>query len=133
MRFAGAILSKASPFLVHSRPLNIRHSPNAIGERAKRLRANKVVLRSTNDIAHIFFRSSIRQIKIPSKVTELHHGAFGECGFLSCVEFNEGLKKMGDNCFHKCTSMKSIDIPESVRFMDAGVLNECDSLVSVNI
>jgi hypothetical protein len=63
-----------------------------------------------------FFFSGITSVFIPNTVLCIYEAAFGGCGSLTEVRFEEGsrLWKFGIHIFWKCTALKKIDFPASV-------------------
>ncbi len=77
----------------------------------------------------------LTSVTIPNSVTSIGHDAFGGCGNLTYVIFedNSNLTSIGDDAFYGCSSLTSIDIPNSVTSIGDYAFGYCSSLTSVDI
>jgi hypothetical protein len=68
-----------------------------------------------------FYYTGITSVFIPNTVLCIYYGAFGGCGSLTEVRFQEGsrLWKFGLYVFWECTTLKKIDIPASVTSIES--------------
>ena len=73
----------------------------------------------------------LRNITVPSSVTELNDINFFCCKNLEEVILPNHLKKIGGRCFCSCTSLKELIIPSEVEFIDTSAFEECSNLKSV--
>ena len=70
---------------------------------------------------------------IPSSVTDIGGGAFGDCSSLSEIIIPEGVKSIGDSAFSDCYSLKSIIIPNNVSRIGISAFNSCHALTKISI
>lgn len=72
-----------------------------------------------------FEESTIRDVVIPSSVTEMGEGVFLNCKQLTSVTFQAGFKltSIPNSTFRNCGSLAGIEIPSSVTFIDMYAFN----------
>ena len=70
---------------------------------------------------------------IPSNVTKIGIGAFGNCSDLTSITIPSSVKAIGPNAFDRCTGLSSITIPESVTSIEQGTFANCSGLTSITI
>ena len=76
----------------------------------------------------------IKNVTIPSTVTEICEDAFSYCSKLESITFSgSAVTKIGHSAFSYCTSLQAISIPGSVTFIDDFAFQECTSLAEVTI
>ena len=76
---------------------------------------------------------SLKNIKLPSSVTEIGDWAFKGCSSLTSVDIPSSVKRIGDWAFKDCSSLTSVDIPSSVKRIGMSAFESCSSLTSVDI
>lgn len=70
---------------------------------------------------------------IPSSVTSVEDGAFGDCNALTNVIIPYGVTAIGGSAFYSCDSLASITIPDSVDSVGTSAFEYCASLVSITL
>ena len=75
----------------------------------------------------------IEEITLPSTLKTIGEGAFGYCGSLKTVNFenNSQLMSIGSSAFEYCESLTSITIPDSVTSIGNSAFEDCSSLETV--
>ena len=76
---------------------------------------------------------SIKRIELPESLREIHEFAFQNCVSLEQVEFNNGLKCIGNGVFRNCQSLESVDIPDTVVEIEAWAFKNCKNIVEINL
>ena len=76
---------------------------------------------------------SLKNIKLPSSVTEIGDWAFKGCSSLTSVDIPSSVKRIGESVFSGCSSLTSVDIPSSVTSIGDRAFGNCSSLTSVDI
>lgn len=80
----------------------------------------------------VFFEcDTLKNIQIPSFITEIGDYAFSGCSSLSEVQIPNSVTKIGDFAFNKCSSLIQISIPSSVKEIGIYILEGCTSLKTV--
>lgn len=77
--------------------------------------------------------SSLKEIKIPSAVTEISTGAFAFCSALEKVTMGDGVTYIGDEAFRECIALNDITLPEALTEMGSYSFYMCTSLTEINI
>ena len=67
--------------------------------------------------------SSLKEIVLPSTLTEIGYGAFTYCSALENVVLPDSLVKLGSGAFRDCASLKSVTIPASVKSISADIFS----------
>lgn len=80
-----------------------------------------------------FFSLSLKQIKIPEKVTSIAGEAFAFCDNLESIVLPPRLKKISHHLFAECKSLKSVVLSESVEEIEMGAFYNCESLKSIKL
>ena len=77
-----------------------------------------------------YFCLSLKQIVIPSSVTEIGDNAFYYCSALTQVIFEipSSLTSIGNYAFAGCSSLTQIEIPSSVTSIGKNIFDKCTSL-----
>ena len=70
-------------------------------------------------------REAIREVVIPSSVTEIEKEAFYECRNLEKVVIPDSVKKIGQQAFTRCGKLKSVCIPDSVTEIGYAAFSWC--------
>lgn len=70
---------------------------------------------------YAFTKQPITSVTIPSNCENIGVGAFKNCTSLKTVNFNEGLKYVGDRGFYDCSSLTSLTIPYSLAKINGGI------------
>ena len=76
---------------------------------------------------------SLKQIHIPSFITEIGKEAFSGCSSLVQIEIPNSVRKIGDFAFAKCCSLIKITVPSSVIEIGEKVFDGCTSLKEITI
>lgn len=96
--------------------------------------AEKVVLPDTVKTIEeysFYYNKKLKSIVIPSSVTSMGEGAFGDCAALKTITIKgSALKTVGDYCFDN-TAIESIVIPASVNQLGTYAFAYCDSLKNI--
>lgn len=99
-----------------------------------RSRLKDVVLPSTitsvGDNA-FYYCDSLVSVEIPDDVTTIGAYAFSECRLLPSITLPSKLTTLGYYAFANCYSLNAITIPDSVKVIKEDTFNGCESLVSV--
>ena len=77
--------------------------------------------------------TSLREVTLPSSVTELGDGAFFDCSGLIEMQFNEGLEVIGEGAFQGCTALRSVTISSSVTELRQWVFYGCSGLIELHL
>ena len=77
--------------------------------------------------------SSLKQISIPSSVTQIGYSAFSECSSLEQILIPNSVTKISNLAFCGCSSLKQITIPSSVTEIGSSAFKNCISLIQVSI
>lgn len=106
--------------------------------------------------AKAFYRSRLKTITIPEKVTKIQTGAFCGCAELTDIVLGEkvsmlfdevfkdcaalekvilpdSLTSIGADCFAGCAALREIEVPEKVSSLGAGAFSQCTALESAEI
>lgn len=75
-----------------------------------------------------FCGSSLKSLKIPSRVTNIEHSMCRFCRELEEVELPEGIKVIPSLCFEGCRALRLVNIPDSVTTIEEGAFAGCNSL-----
>lgn len=76
--------------------------------------------------------SGIESIFIPSTLKEIDALTFADCEDLMCVEFSEGLEKIGIGAFTE-SGIENIVLPTSTRIVCAQAFGWCKQLHSIRL
>ena len=76
---------------------------------------------------------TLKNIVLPSTVTEIKDGAFQGCSKLESISLPQGLKSIGREVFNGCTALKSVSLPSSLEVLDSYSFKDCSSLTTVTI
>ena len=79
--------------------------------------------------------SELKNVTIPSKVTELQYGAFYHCANLLNVTMEEGseLQSIGNMAFYQCTELSDINLPDTVQKIESQAFYCCVGLEKINL
>lgn len=105
--------------------------------------------------SNFLLNSSVREVIVPSNITELHSNTFVESDvqrvvlprtiqnlpfqtfhfnkLLTEVNLSEGLVMIFGYAFHKCDSLIELKFPDSVEFLDRTAICDCSNLESVTL
>ena len=70
----------------------------------------------------------LKEIVLPSTLTEIGSGAFYKCSSLKNVVLPESVTTIGSSAFEDCTSLESITIPDSLKTVGYEAFNGCNAL-----
>lgn len=79
-----------------------------------------------------FVDAGIESVKIPSTLKVIEAQTFYKCKSLKCVEFSEGLDKIGVAAFAE-SGIESIVLPSTTRTVCGSVFYKCEHLASVQL
>jgi len=77
--------------------------------------------------------TSLRNVTVPSTVTELGMRAFCDCSSLIELRLNEGLQVIEGCAFEGCTSLRNFTLPSTVIELDYGAFCRCSSLIELRL
>ena len=61
-----------------------------------------------------FYDSILKNVRIPNSVTNIGHGAFIKCIYMTNITIGDGVTSIGSNAFASCIGLTNITIPKSV-------------------
>lgn len=73
--------------------------------------------------------TGLKEITIPSSVTELSFGVFQNCSGLERVKIENGITSIPGQAFLGCTSLVDVEIPDSVTSIGSGAFKNSDNVV----
>lgn len=73
----------------------------------------------------------LKQVILPSSVTELGEYAFQNCDGLETIHFGTGLDYIGRYCFNELDALKNVTVPGTVRWIDEYAFGNCPALEKV--
>lgn len=76
---------------------------------------------------------NLKNLNIPSFVTNIGFGAFQNCSSLENVTIENGITSLPKQLFYNCESLKSVVIPESVESIGNVAFANCPSLREIEI
>jgi hypothetical protein len=82
---------------------------------------------------YAFSRSNISRARIPWAVDDIEEGAFAHCTKLKELEFDSGIKYIGDKAFFHCAHLSKIDIPRTVTSIGKEAFASCDEITEIII
>ena len=89
---------------------------------------------NTNAIGSVFSRmSTLKNINIGDKVTEIADDAFYGCSGLTSVTIGNSVTSIGYAAFGDCSSLTSVTIPNSVTGIGGSAFSGCSGLTSITI
>lgn len=74
----------------------------------------------------------LKNINIPSKITEIPQYTFYGCAFES-IKIPAAVTTLGSNVFQSCTALRNIEIPYGIKTIPSYFLSGCKALESVSI
>ena len=80
-----------------------------------------------------FLWTGLNSIIIPDSVTDLGTQVLFDCYDLTNVSLPSGLTTLPDGTFGQCASLPSVTIPKTVTEMGEGVFNGCESLTNISL
>lgn len=84
--------------------------------------------------ANCFEYTSIKTIKIPSRLSEISVSTFHKCENLTNVNLeNSNIKSIGIYAFGNCISLKSINLPDTLEYIGEAAFGYCDSIEEFTI
>ncbi len=83
---------------------------------------------------HLYIQEEeIKELVIPSNVTNINDYAFCECSGLTSISIPNSVTNIGNSAFAYCTNLSSVTIPNSVTTIGNSSFRDCTSLTSFNI
>lgn len=79
-------------------------------------------------IPRLSYCSALKEIKIPSSITEIASSAFEGCTSLTDIEIPYGVTEIPSFAFYGCSSLSRLVLPTSVTTVSASAFWFCDSL-----
>ncbi len=82
---------------------------------------------------HRFYIEGVemKELNIPSSVTEIKNNAFQFCIGLSSIKIPDSIKKIGEYAFYRCEDITEVVIPDSVIELGKCAFNRCERLTSI--
>ena len=77
--------------------------------------------------------TGIREVIVPSGVTDIYDEAFSDCSNLATVKLNDALISIGNSAFKNCGYIAEVVIPESVEHIGEEAFSSCYYLKSFSI
>jgi len=77
--------------------------------------------------------SSLREIRIPDGVTEIHGFAFDGCSSLQEIHIPDGVTEIPGGAFSGCSSLRELHIPDGVTEIGWYAFSGCSSLREIHI
>ena len=74
--------------------------------------------------------NEIKELIIPSDITEIKQYAFYGCSGLTSVTIPNSVTSIGDDVFRDCTGLAEVNIPTSVKNISIGAFYGCNKLVT---
>ena len=119
------------------RTLQLNEGLKSIGYAAfERLAIETInIPRSVENIGRAAFTNcaQLREVIIPSNVTDIRQETFYKCTSLKNVTIEDGVEKIGYQAFAGCTTLEHIEIPGSVNTIDMSAFSDCTGLKSAVI
>lgn len=79
-----------------------------------------------------FYYADIAELILPSSVIEIEDNAFSS-SYISRIELNEGLKKIGEKAFSFCNKLTQVELPSSLIEMGYGAFAYCDNIANLTV
>ena len=80
---------------------------------------------------NMFIRSDMKEIHIPSSITEIADSAFLECESLQKVTMEEGITKIGKYAFKDCKALETIELPSTLTSCSNTMIKNCDDVTFI--
>ncbi|MBQ1912004.1 MAG: leucine-rich repeat domain-containing protein [Bacteroidales bacterium] len=77
--------------------------------------------------------SFLEKIHLPSTLTHIGAGAFGECGELLSIKLPASLLYIGPSAFIDCWQLEKLSIPSQTRYIGAGAFQGCINLYQIRL
>ena len=77
--------------------------------------------------------NEVKDLTIPSEITEIKAYAFYGCSGLSSVTIGSGVTSIGDYAFYNCSGLESVTIGTSVTSIGEYAFSGCNGLTSIEI
>lgn len=110
---------------------------SSIGNRAFKGCENLTSVIIPNNVSLIeywaFAESSIKEIILPNKLTEIKGCLFYGCNNLEEIIIPNSVSKIGDSAFENCKNLKNIIIPSGVHSIERCAFRFCENLTSASI
>ena len=74
------------------------------------------------------YSDKLKEVYIPSTVTDIESYAFERCKSLKKIVLPEGVKNIGRYAFAECTGLTSIEIPSTVNIIESTSFDGCKNL-----
>ena len=82
---------------------------------------------------YALYGTSVTDVTLPSQITTLPDGVFGQCAGLKTIRFNDNLKTIGFGCFFGCEHLQDLQLPESIEKIGKSAFNGCRRLETVHL
>ncbi|WP_026528318.1 leucine-rich repeat protein [Butyrivibrio sp. VCD2006] len=88
---------------------------------------------SLEEINCSFYKSTIKEITIPSSVTSISSGAFEDCDSLCKIYGMEGLTEIEDELFNSCDNLEEIVLSDNITSIGEKAFYGCKNLKSITL
>ena len=102
----------------------ITTTQKTVGERTYFLTSNNI----SSIPANCFNNSSVSEVVLGEKVTEINSSAFKNCLNLKYIYLSDNISKLGDECFLGCNSLQNIHIPKKAYDFGDSIFFDCSAL-----
>lgn len=75
-----------------------------------------------------FYSCSMKEVVLPSSITEIGYGAFDSCNMLESISLPSNLYYIGHYAFQYCSSLEEIELPSSLVYMGQRIFDNCTNL-----
>ena len=127
---------KIFPLALYIKEFRVPEGVKTIGEYAFRDNKNIkniVLTESTTKIeTSAFNRSAIRNINLPSNLTEIRMWAFANCKNLESIILPDGIEELSSHVFSGCENLEYLKIPSSVKKIEDYALADCKLLSEIH-
>lgn len=76
---------------------------------------------------------ALKEVAIPSSVTDIAAYAFSECSSITSLTLPASLKSIREGAFYRCYGLTTLEIPASVTTIEFYAFAQCRALQSINV
>ena len=80
-----------------------------------------------------FLNMRLRQIQLPSSLTEIRGNTFEGCTRLRSITIPQGVTRIGGHAFSGCSSLQSVELPAGLEEIGGSAFRECWSLDHISL